>query len=153
MPEGEERTREVAGMLRESIGNLTRRLTQTKSAGDLSWRESSALSLLARRGPRTAAELARLERISPQSMGATLKVLEDRGLVARSSDPGDGRRIVFDVTDAGRALRRQRVDARLAQWTDALAEDFSADELELLASASPLLDRLAQRTFEIGAKP
>ena len=37
--------------------------------------------------PATPGELAKLEQISPQSMGATLASLEARGLVQRRPDP------------------------------------------------------------------
>lgn len=148
----EQEVKEVARILRESLGNITRRLMQTKAAGGLSWRESSALSGLVRGGPRTSAELARLERISPQSMGATLKSLEDHGLILRSSDPEDRRRIVFEVTDAGRKVYRDRFDARSAQLERALAEEFTAAELELLVAAAPVLDKLAERIIADGTE-
>jgi DNA-binding MarR family transcriptional regulator len=140
---------DVAGVLRAGLGTLWRRLLQTKSVAEMSWRESSALSLLISVGPSTGAELARLEQISPQSMGATLKALERQGLIARSADPNDGRRVVLEVTGAGTDAHRTQADVRSAQWIAALATEFSADELELLATASPLLERLAQRMLEV----
>jgi len=66
--------------------------------------ESSALTRLDRGGPATASALAKLEQISPQSMGATLGALEARGLVERRPDPADGRKSLLTVTAAGRGL-------------------------------------------------
>ena len=65
---------EVAGALRVSVGMLVRKLKQVSAAGDeeLTLPETSALSRLDRGGPATSSDLARLERISPQSMGATI---------------------------------------------------------------------------------
>ena len=49
----------------------------------------------------TATELAKLEQISPQSMGATLGALEASGLVLRRPDPDDRRRAVITMTGPG----------------------------------------------------
>src|SRR6185437_10588457 len=76
---------EVAGALRVSVGMLVRKLKQLSAAADeeLTVPETSALSRLDRGGPAASSDLARLERISPQSMGATIAALEQRGLIAR----------------------------------------------------------------------
>src|SRR5271155_3603717 len=95
---------QVAAVLRVSIGLLLRRLRQGQVEGELTLPESSALVRLDRGGPATPSALARLEQISPQSMGATLAALEARGLVERHPDPQDGRRSVMSVTDPGRQL-------------------------------------------------
>ena len=106
--------------------------------------ESAALSRLDRSGASTAAALAKLEQISPQSMGATLAALEARGLITRTGDPDDGRRIVVSLSDGGRRALRGRRDARTAQLARALRSDFTDSELEQLRIAAPLLERLAE---------
>jgi DNA-binding MarR family transcriptional regulator len=136
---------EVAAALRVSIGLLVRRLRQASVPGELSIPETSALARLDRGGPATASALARLEQISPQSMGATLGQLEERGLVGRRADPQDGRRVVLSVTDAGRELLNSRRSARTEKLAQALADGFSPAELSHLQAAVPLLERLAQR--------
>jgi DNA-binding MarR family transcriptional regulator len=135
---------DVASALRVSIGLLLRRLRQVKSEGELTLPESSALTRLDRNGPATATALARQEQISPQSMGATLSALEARGLVERRPDPGDGRRIVLSVTDAGREVMRNRRNARTELLAQALSAGFTPAELSRLMAAAPLLERLAQ---------
>ncbi len=92
---------DIAAALRVSIGLLVRRLRQAQPDGGVTLPETSALARLDRGGPATPSELARLERISPQSMGATIAALEARGLVERRPDPGDGRRAVISLTEAG----------------------------------------------------
>jgi DNA-binding MarR family transcriptional regulator len=106
--------------------------------------ETSALARLDRGGPATSSALARLEQISPQSMGATLGALEARGLVRRGPDAHDGRRVVLSVTDLGRQLLRDKCVARTRQFARALSAGFTLDELNQLAAAAPLLERLAQ---------
>jgi DNA-binding MarR family transcriptional regulator len=136
--------REVAAALRVSIGLLRRRLNQTRAEGEVTLPESSALARLDRGGPATASALARLEQISPQSMGATLGALEARGLVRRSPDPEDGRRVVLAVTEAGQQLLRDKRNARTEQLAKALSAGFTPGELQVLEAAAPLLERLAQ---------
>jgi DNA-binding MarR family transcriptional regulator len=135
---------EVAGALRVSIGLLLRRLRQTRSDGELTLPESSALTRLDRGGPATASALAKLEQISPQSMGATLGALEAKGVIERRPDPGDGRRAVLSVTDAGSRLLRDKRNARTERLAKALSAGFTPAEIQLLAAASPLLERLAE---------
>ena len=135
---------QVAAALRVSIGLLLRRLRQVQVKGELSLPESSALVRLARGGPTTPGELAKLEQISPQSMGATLAALEARGLVERRPDPRDGRRVVLSATEAGRAVLLDRRNERTGQLAQALSAGFTPAELSQLMAAAPLLERLAQ---------
>jgi DNA-binding MarR family transcriptional regulator len=135
---------QMAAALRVSIGLLVRRLRQVSVDGGLTLSETSALARLDRGGPTTPGVLAKQEQISPQSMGATLAALEARGLIERRPDPGDGRRVVMSMTDAGRELLRSRRNAKVQQLARALAAEFTPAELEQLAAAAPLLERLGQ---------
>jgi DNA-binding MarR family transcriptional regulator len=135
---------DVAAALRMSIGLLLRRLRQVPAEGELTLPESSALARLDRGGPTTATALARLEQISPQSMGATLSALQERGLVERRPDPGDGRRAVISLTGAGLQALRNKRNARTQQMARALSDGFTPSELSQLMGAAPLLERLAQ---------
>jgi DNA-binding MarR family transcriptional regulator len=135
---------QVAAALRVSIGLLLRRLRQVRAEGELSLPESSALVRLDRGGPATSGELAKLEQISPQSMGATLAALEARGLIDRRSDPQDGRRVVLSVTGAGRDVLQDKRNARTEAMARALEAGFTPAEVRQLMVAAPLLERLAQ---------
>jgi|SRR5271170_1776866 len=135
---------DVAGALRASIGLLLRRLRQAQAEDELTLPESAALTRLDRGGPSTASALARLEQISPQSMGATLGALEAGGLVERRPDPRDGRRVVLSVTDSGRQVLQNKRNARAERLAKALAAGFTPAELRQLEAAAPLLERLAQ---------
>src|ERR1700755_199120 len=133
---------EVARALLLCVGLLRRRLRQTPVVGALTFPETAALGRLDRGGPAAAADLARQEQISPQSMGATLGELEARGLVKRQPDPTDGRRILLSISAAGRRELNRRRNARVEQLAQGLA-DFTESELEQLAAAAPLIERLA----------
>lgn len=144
---------QVAAALQLSIRLLRRQLRQSQvdghgdiqsqRDGDLTLPETSALALLDRGGPTTPGALAKIEQISPQSMGATLGALETRGLVERRADPTDGRRVVISITDAGNAALRIRRTARTEQLAAALSAGFTNLELRELMTAAPLIERLA----------
>jgi DNA-binding MarR family transcriptional regulator len=89
--------------------------------------------------------LARQEQISPQSMGATLAVLQERGWIERQADPEDGRRILLSPTAAGIEVLHDRRSRRAQLLADVLAAHFSPAELALLHQAAPLLERLAEQ--------
>jgi len=135
---------QVAGALRVSIGLLVRRLRQVPADGELTLPETSALARLDRGGPATPSALAKLEQISPQSMGATLGALEARGLVERRPDPEDARQVVISATEAGMAALRNRRNARTEALAQALSTGFTRSELKELMAVAPLLERLAQ---------
>jgi DNA-binding MarR family transcriptional regulator len=135
---------QLAVSLRVSLGLLLRRLRQAPVQDELAMPEIAALSRLERGGPCTTADLARVEQISPQSMGVTIAALEGRGLVARAPDPDDGRRMILSVTAAGVAVLRNKRDARAEQFARALESRFTAEELEQLQTLAPLLERLAE---------
>jgi len=134
----------AAGDLRALVGRLSRRLRQTSMVGEMTLPQASVLSVLEREGPATPGVLATRERLSPQSMGVILISLEALGLVSRTPDPTDGRRLVISLTEAGlqviHGAQRQK-EERLAQ---ALANNFTNEEQQVLMAALPLLERLAR---------
>ena len=129
--------------LRAVLAALYRRIRQTKQLGELSGPERSALSRLDHHGAMTAAELAKLEQISPQSIATTLHALVAKGLVERSADPADGRRLILSLTAAGRDNVEHRRTARAEQLHQALTA-LDPDEREQLIAALPALTRLAR---------
>lgn len=135
----------VASALLASLGLLVRRVRQVPVGGGLTMPERSALANLHRSGPTTSSALAREAQITAQAMGATLGTLRDRGLVERRPDPDDGRRVVLTVTDAGRQALKDKRNARTELLAQALTGGaFTPAELERLATAAPLLERLAR---------
>lgn len=134
--------REIAGALYLGIGLVRRRLRQMPIPGDLTLPERSALARLDRAGSATPGALARMEQITPQTMGATLAGLEAKGLVQRRSDPDDGRRVIYSLTDDGSRAQRDKRSTRTDQLATALVEAFTPEELQTLEAAVPLLERL-----------
>lgn len=135
---------EVANAIRLSVGALRRRVRDGRFA-HVSPPEAAVLSALDREGPASTADLARREAISPQAMGTTVQSLVARGFVERTADPRDGRRMLLGLTADGRRVLRQARDDISERLAKSLAADFSADQLEVLRRAAPLLQRLAER--------
>jgi DNA-binding MarR family transcriptional regulator len=124
--------------LLQATAQLVRRL-RTEAGGDnLTWSQSVVLSQLDKNGPATTADLARTESVKPQSMSATLAVLEDQGLVERRPHPTDGRQVLFALTRAGVALRKTRGRLKRTWLSGALAQLTQSELRALLAAAEPM---------------
>jgi DNA-binding MarR family transcriptional regulator len=133
----------LAGELRVALGALMRRLRQEGTIGDFTRSQLAALGRLEREGPATLSELARAEGVRPQSMAATVAVLEGSGLVSRTPDEHDGRKSVLHLTDAA---REQFASGRLARedWLfRAIRTRLTDDEQAGLPASIDLLRRLA----------
>lgn len=101
---------------------------------DLSLTAVATLSSLDRDGPQRITTLAIAEGVSQPSMTQLIQRLEQRGLVARGSDPADGRVALVTVTDQGRAAlaaRRKRNADRIA----GLLGDLPEPDVQALADA------------------
>jgi len=133
----------LAEELAQVVSLLNRRMRAASPQGSLTPSQRIALGRLSE-GPATTAALARVEHVRPQSMRATLAVLEEQHLVARRAHPTDGRQVVFSLTEAG----RQRVGAVRAAKQSWLAEAVEAQldpaERQRLAAAVQLLRKVAR---------
>jgi DNA-binding MarR family transcriptional regulator len=135
-------TAPLAQEFRETLGRLVRRL-RAEAAGQPPTGQMAVLGRLDREGPASTSDLAAAERMRPQSMAQNIRELEALGLVSRRPDPDDGRRMLVELTDVGRAaLREWR--ARREGWLNELFEqELTAAERRTLRAALPLLRRIA----------
>jgi DNA-binding MarR family transcriptional regulator len=117
---------------------------------DLSLTAVATLTSLDRLGAQRITTLAAAEGVSQPSMTQLIQRLEQRGLVARSSDPADGRAALVMLTDQGRAAlaaRRERNGQRVAE----LLRDLPEADVHALGDAlAVVLPALRDR---IGADP
>jgi DNA-binding MarR family transcriptional regulator len=121
-----------------ATGQLLRRLRAESSGDNLTWSQTALIAQLAKHGPRTTADLARAEAVKPQSMSATLAVLEEQGLVERRPHPNDGRQILFALTKSGNAARETRARLKRTWLSSAVAQLSPSDLRALLAAVEPM---------------
>lgn len=94
------------------------------SAWDLNHAGLTALHVLLG-GPLTQRELAARVQVEDQTMSRTLERLERSGFVERHRDPGDRRRLLVSLTDAGREAFRRAGDLDVAEsFFAALGDDL-----------------------------
>ncbi len=94
-------------------------------------------------GPATAADLAGHERVSAPSMSKTVGELEERGYVARQTDPTDARAKIVTLTPSGRRAVSQGRAERDHWMADRLAELTPAEQ-NLLRDAAAVLRRVVE---------
>ncbi|SKA03751.1 MarR family winged helix-turn-helix transcriptional regulator [Consotaella salsifontis] len=140
--EQRQRAKALAGDLHSIVGRLKRRFREESKARDLTPSQWSVLRRLELEGPATVTSLARAEGMRPQSMGATVAVLIDKGVLVGAPDPDDGRQTIlsisptfFDSLTKGRAARDMWLKG-------AIQARLSPAEQEDLARAIELLQRL-----------
>jgi DNA-binding MarR family transcriptional regulator len=147
MPTVEKVTRTDAGLaseLRLSVTRLRRRLVAERHPdNDLSIAATAVLGCLARKGGAlTIGELAALEQVKPPSMTRTVDCLEQGGYVIRRPHETDGRQVVVELSEHGRAtLLADR--ARRDAWLARRLKDLTPDERAVLRRAAPILERLS----------
>jgi DNA-binding MarR family transcriptional regulator len=133
---------ELPARLRLVVTRLARRMRQ--EAGDgLSPSMTAALASIERHGPLTPSALATIERIQRPTATRVLGGLSERNLVSREADASDRRVARLKVTREGAAALkrgRSRKNAYLARRM----RDLNADELETLARAAELIERLLE---------
>jgi DNA-binding MarR family transcriptional regulator len=130
--------------LRVQLGKLSRRLRDQTNPGDLTWSQKAVLVHLEREGSATVTTLARAEGVRPQSMGATISVLEQAGLISGAPDPADGRQTLLSLTPPCREMIKTSRTAREDWLFWAIQTKLAPGEQETLATAVELLKRLVE---------
>ncbi len=136
---------QAATDIRVAFSRLRRRLREvTAGRQGLSAPQASALARIGKGEASSAARLAELEGVRPQSMATTIAALEELGLVTRAPDPADGRRQLVALTDAGREAESGNLDARREWLVQVIEERLTDEERRALIAAAALLERLAR---------
>lgn len=132
----------LASRLAFVVGRLNRRLIA--ATGGLSHGLLSALATISKQGPIRLADLAQVELVSAPSITRVVAELETRGLVARKTDPLDGRAFLIEMTDAGTdAVARAR--AARASVVAELLTGLSESEVRTIEAALPALEHAIEQ--------
>lgn len=76
------------------------------------------LNAIATRPHISSSELARMFGIAPQSIKQSIKLLEDRGLIKRTTSSSDQRVLGAELTDAGWAVRGAQQEALMRMYAE-----------------------------------
>jgi DNA-binding MarR family transcriptional regulator len=114
---------QIAMRLHAAALHLLIFLRQEDAASGITASRLAALSAIVFQGPISLGDAARIQQVKAPTMTRLVAALENKGLVRRTADPGDGRAIKLTATKRGRELmeaaRQRRLD-RLANALDAI---------------------------------
>ena len=128
----------------ERIVGLFRSLSP---ASGLTMTAAATLAGIERLGPQRLTVLAAREGVTQPAMTQLISRLEESGLVRREPCAEDGRVVLVDITEQGRATLAHRRSAR-AERLAAIIAQLSPDHRAALAAALPALDALASAPRE-----
>lgn len=140
----QQRRADIADALHSAAVQLLRGVRQEDTRVGLGPARLSALSVLVFAGGMRLTDLARIEQVRPPTMSKIVAGLEADGLVRRRPDARDRRAIRLEPTARGITLLKQGRRRRVARLAAALA-GLTRDELETLARAASLIERIAPR--------
>ncbi len=131
----------VANELRPILLRLARELRKEAEGLGVTSRQVTLLWLIRNRPGLSLRELASEERISAPALSGHVDRLEKAGLIERTRDGSDRRRVGLTLTDEGaRVLKRVR--ARRTSWLAGRLKGLEPDELEAIEAALEPLRRL-----------
>jgi DNA-binding MarR family transcriptional regulator len=128
--------------LRMLVQRVARRIRNNRADGSMSDTKMGVLFRL-ELSPAAPSQLAERERVTPPSMNRTLNALEEAGLVGRTPDPDDARKVVVALTPEGAAVIAETRRLRTEWFSDRLAE-LTPDERKTLQAVIPVLRHLSE---------
>lgn len=133
---------DLAARLRLPLMRLARGIRR-HGAGELTPAQLSALARIAESEPVTLGRLAAIEQVRPPSITRMTALLEEKGLIQRTTEEADRRCTAVAATPKGRRLLarvRESRDSFLAERLGGLP----AADLARLESVVDILERLAE---------
>ena len=131
----------VANQLRPVLLRLARELRQETEQLGVTSRQVTLLWLIRGNPGMSLRELAAEERISAPALSGHVDRLEKAGLLERTRDAVDRRRVGLALTEEGERLLK-RVRARRTTWLAERLRDLDDDELAAVEAAIEPLGRL-----------
>ncbi|GAA2365877.1 MarR family winged helix-turn-helix transcriptional regulator [Dactylosporangium salmoneum] len=133
---------EVGAELRRAVVRLYSRFRSERVEGEVADAALLVLIVLDKQGRMSLSDLAETARVTLGSMSQTVRRLEQLAYVTKSRGTEDRRKVLFTLTDQGRAAsmasRRHRRD-----WLNSRLAELTAAERDDIARVAPLLLRIA----------
>ena len=123
---------------REAVMARFRPILQARDVTEQQWR---VIRVLAEESPLDASEVAERACVLAPSLTRIIKALEERALISRARDAGDGRRICLAIAPAGMALIRDvtpDIQAVYAELEDGYGRDRIEHLLDILGELAEL---------------
>lgn len=132
----------LATQLRPVLTRLVRKMRKLSPINSvLSQTERSVLVLL-EQNEFLSAELAVIEKITPQSMGQVLNHLSELNLINKNVSPADKRKIYVSLSPTGQEMIQQVRHERDEWLSKAIAEVCTEEEQQILKDAIGPLSKL-----------
>jgi DNA-binding MarR family transcriptional regulator len=131
----------VANELRPALLRLSRELRKETESLGVTSRQVTLLWLIRSNPGLSLRELAAEERISAPALSGHVDRLENAGLIRRTRDEGDRRRVGLTLTEEGAAVLK-RVRARRTSWLADRLKGLEPAELEAIEAALVPLGKL-----------
>jgi DNA-binding MarR family transcriptional regulator len=132
---------DAATRLRRVIGKLARSMNESASSEELTPTQASVLGVVVARGPIRISAVAELEGVNPTMLSRVMGVLEQKGLIVRSSATSDQRGVVAEATVAGREKSTRIMERRTAMVLS-VVEHLPEQTAAALLAALPALEEL-----------
>jgi DNA-binding MarR family transcriptional regulator len=94
-------------LLRQANASVRLAVDRALAQEDMTYPQQSALTMIRAYEAISAADLARLTMLTPQTINGIVRALEMRGAIRKEPDPVNGRILRLIITDAGRALNKR----------------------------------------------
>lgn len=131
-------------LLRTQLLSLVRRMRREARSDEKSWAQLLLLGAIDRHcGEATPSQLAASERMRSSNLAAALRELEADGLLIRTPDGEDRRKVRVKLTPEGLRLLHESRTRREAWLSGAMASCLTAEEQALLITAGYLIARIA----------
>ncbi len=94
-------------LLRQANASVRLALDRALAKEDMTYPQQSALTMIRAYEAISAADLARLSMLTPQTVNGIVRALELRGAIRKEPDPVNGRILRLIITEEGRALNKR----------------------------------------------
>ena len=134
---------EIAENLRRVISRLLKILkNQTKNDELLSLTERSTLSSIYQYSEILPSELAKMEKVTAQSMSQIINKLLEHGFIKKTPSKTDKRKVIITITATGKKnVEKRRLEKQ--EWlAQSILEKTTQKEKELLVNAIKVLAKL-----------